>query len=73
MPFSVEAVVAIVALFVATPPTILVLSTCIRRRRYFQTRQRKNVDILERLRAIRHLVAYVNHLIDDEMNNGERL
>ncbi|KAI0839295.1 hypothetical protein F5Y06DRAFT_266447 [Hypoxylon sp. FL0890] len=68
MSLSVEAIVAIVALFVTTPPTILVLSTCIRRRRLSRSRQ-----LAERLRTIQHLFAYVNHLIDDEMNDGARL
>ncbi|OTB06231.1 hypothetical protein M426DRAFT_114349 [Hypoxylon sp. CI-4A] len=76
MSLSVEAVVAIVSLFVAAPPTILVLLRCTRQRRYSRVTQQADSDQPHRLQhrqwTARHTTTYVGSYIENEvlMNGG---
>ncbi|KAI1086137.1 hypothetical protein F5B19DRAFT_480316 [Rostrohypoxylon terebratum] len=77
MILSVEAIVAILSLFVAIPPTILVLVTCIRSRRNSRTRQHASIHQLralqrmQHLRTIRRLIIEIGRLFEDEARNEE--
>ncbi|KAI0891914.1 hypothetical protein F4806DRAFT_481128 [Annulohypoxylon nitens] len=79
MALSVEAIIAIVSLFIATPPTILMLASYIRHRRYLRARQRASVDQLrtlqriEQLRTLRSLSIELGRLFEDEVRNHEEV